>query len=441
MNKIDKGMHAFTFIWVGQFVSLIGSGLTGFALGVWVYLNTKSVTQFSIIFLATAVPGILMSPVTGALVDRWDRRKAMIFSDAGAAFCTLAIALLFYTGLLRIWHIYVLMAVSSAFSSFQWPAYSAATSLLVPKKHLGRAAGMVQTAEAASLIVSPVLAGMLLVIIDVWGVIAVDFATFLVAISTLLVVRVPRPEKAITSDKPSLLREATYGWTYIKARPGLLSLLIFFAVSNFLSGFANVLLGPLVLSFTSPPVLGTILSAGGVGMLVGGVVMSAWGGPKKRIHGILGLSLVSGAAMAIGGMRPSAPLLAAAFFVALFTSPIVNGCSQAIWQTKTAPDVQGRVFSVRRMIAWSTSPLSFLMAGPLADKVFEPLLAVNGPLAQSVGSVIGVGPGRGIGLMFIVMGVLSIGAVIAGYLYPRLRFVEDELGDAIIDRTAAVSVS
>jgi DHA3 family macrolide efflux protein-like MFS transporter len=385
------------------------------------------------IFLSTIVPGIVMSPFAGALVDRWDRRKAMILSDSGAAVSTLVIAVLLATNRLEIYHIYITMAVSSTFSSFQWPAYSAATTLLVPKKHLGRAAGMVQTAEAVAQIVSPAFAGILLVTVKIWGVIFIDFATFLFALSTLLMVKFPRPEVTVegTAGKGSLLREAGFGWHYITARRGLFSLLIFFAVTNFVFGFANILYVPLLLSFTSPVVLGSLSSIGGVGMLAGGILMSIWGGPKKRIHGILGFSLLSGAMVALGGLRPNVLLLGVVFFTVLFTIPIMNGCSQAIWQVKTAPDVQGRVFAVRRMIAMSVTPLSCIAAGPLADRVFEPLMAVNGPLADSIGEIIGVGPGRGIGLLFIIVGVLTVLITLVSYMYQPLRLVEDELPDVI----------
>jgi DHA3 family macrolide efflux protein-like MFS transporter len=433
-EKAVRNIRVFTVIWLGQFVSLIGSGLTGFALGVWVYLTTGSVTKLSLIMLSAAVPGIVMSPIAGVLVDRWDRRKAMIFSDSGAAFCTLAIAVLLYLNQLEIWHMYVLLSISSAFSSFQWPAYSAATTLLVPKKHLGRAAGMVQTAEAASIIISPAAAGVLLIAIKIWGVIFIDFTTFLFALFTLSLVRVPRPVSTVSSaEKKSFLSEAAFGWRYIVARHGLFALLIYFAVSNFVLGFMNVLFTPLVLSFSSAAVLGTVLSIAGVGMLLGGITMSAWGGPKRRVNGILGFSVLSGIALMVSGFRASALLIAAGFFIVFFAGPIINGCSQAIWQTKTSPDVQGRVFSVRRMIAISVTPLSYVMAGPLADRVFEPLMAVNGKFAGSIGKIIGVGPGRGIAVMFILMGVLLVLVTLFSYLYPRLRLLEDELPDMVED--------
>lgn len=431
-NPLSK-MKVFFIIWIGQFISIIGSGLTGFALGVWVYLETGSVTQLSLIFVSFAIPRILMSPIAGALVDRWDRRHVMILSDSGAAVSTLMIALLLYSNQLQIWHIYILVGISSAFHSFQWPAYSAATSLLVPKEHLGRTAGMVQAAEAVSTIVSPALAGFLIMTIEIWDILFIDFATFLFALCTLMIVRVPKPKTTADGEagKSSLLNEAAFGWRYIRARHGLFSLLIFFAVVNFTLGFVSVLITPLVLSFASPVILGSMISVGGFGMLIGGLVMSTWGGPKRRINGLLGSIFIGGVVLGLGGFRDSVLLISAVYFVFLFMVPIANGCSQAIWQVKTAPDVQGRVFSVRQMVAMSMSPLSYVLAGPLADKVFEPLMVVNGPLAQSVGRIIGVGPGRGIGLIFILVGMSMAIATIASYLYPRLRLLEDELPDMI----------
>ena len=426
------GFRVFLLIWTGQFVSLIGSGLTGFALSVWIYQKTGSVTNLSFVILSLTVPGIVMSPIAGILVDKWNRRTAMIVSDSGAAVSTLAIALLLYSQQLELWHIYIALAVSSTFGSFQWPAYSAATTLLVPKKHLGRAAGMVQTAEAVASIASPAIAGALLVTINIWGVIFMDFATFLFALTTLLFVRVPNaPPAPESEEKISFLNQITFGMKYIASRHGLLGLLLFFALVNFIGGFTNVLFTPLILSFASPAILGSILSVGGVGMLIGGLVMSAWGGPHKKVTGIIGFSILSGLALALGGVRANTLLITAAIFVVFFTLPLTNGCSQAIWQVKTAPAVQGRVFSVRRMIAMSMMPLSIITAGPLADSVFEPLMAVNGPLSQSVGTLIGTGPGRGIGLMVIIAGILTIILSIITYLYPRIRYLEDELLDMV----------
>jgi DHA3 family macrolide efflux protein-like MFS transporter len=429
----SRGMAAFLAVWAGQVVSALGSGLTGFALGVWVYQRTGSATRFALIALVTTVPGILLSPFAGVLVDRWDRRRAMILSDVGAGCASLILALLFWYGRLELWHIYLLLALSSAFGSLQWPAFSAATTLLVPREHLGRAAGLTQMGQAASSLLAPVLAGTLVVRIGLEGVVLIDFATFLVAMATLLSVHVPRVETTVEglAARGSLLREALSGWLYIRQRPGLLSLLGLIAATNFSVGMMQVLVTPMVLSFASAAVLGLVLSVAGFGMFAGSLLISVWGGPSRRISGVLGFLLLQGAILVIGGLRPSAPLIAAAGFVFLFTTPIILGCSQVLWQSKVAPDLQGRVFAVRRMVAWSTLPLSYLVAGPLADRVFEPLLAPNGPLAGSVGRLIGVGKGRGIALLLMVLGLLVIMTVAVFSRHSRLRRLESELPDVL----------
>ncbi len=429
----SRGMAAFLAVWAGQVVSSLGTGLSGFALGVWVYQRTGSATRFALITLVTTLPGIFLTPIAGALVDRWDRRRAMILSNAGAGCTTLILALLFWYGRLELWHIYLLLALGSAFGTLQWPAFSAATTLLVPKEHLGRAAGLTQAGAAVSVILAPVLAGVLVVRIGLQGVVLVDCATFVVALATLLCVHVPRAE--VTAEglatRGSLLREAASGWSYIRQRPGLLSLLGLSAASNFSVGMMQVLVTPMILSFTSAAVLGRVMSVAGVGMLAGSLLISVWGGPSRRVLGILGFMMLQGAILLAGGLWPSAILIAAAGFVFLFTVPIILGCSQAIWQSKVAPDLQGRVFAVRRMVAWSTLPLSYLITGPLTDRVFEPLLAVNGPLAGSVGRLIGVGKGRGSALLLILLGVLVMVTAAAFSRYSRLRQLESELPDVL----------
>ncbi|WP_317619624.1 MFS transporter [Ancylothrix sp. D3o] len=426
-------MRVFYLVWFGQLISLIGSGLTSFALGVWVYQRTGSVTQFSLILLFALLPSILISTVAGALVDRWNRRKCMIVSDFGAGITTVAIALLLATGNLQIWHIYLAVSLSSICKAFQLPAYTASTSSLVPKEFIPRASGMVQSAEACAQLISPLLAGVLLGIIQLQGIILIDFATFLFAVSTLLLVRFPHVKTATVSpdENPSLWREAIEGWTYIYTRPGLLILLILFALDNFVAGLVEVLLTPLVLSFASVAVLGTIQSIGGAGMLLGSLAMSIWGGPKPLIRGIFAFDLLAHLCIFAFGLRTDAALFAVANFILFFSLPLVNGWCNAIYLRKVHPDIQGRVFATIQMICWSCIPVAYLVAGPLAERIFEPLMATNGLLAGSIGQIIGVGPGRGVGLLFITMEIPVLLITIAAYRYPRLWFVEDELPDAI----------
>jgi MFS family permease len=428
----NRGFRVFTAVWLGHVISLLGSELTSFALGVWVFQRTGSATQFTFVAMFAMLPGLLISPVSGALVDRWDRRWVLIVSDALAACVTLSIAGLLFTDQLEIWHIYLATMVSSVSSAFFQPAFMASTSLLVPPEQYGRANGMVQLGFSLSQIAAPTLAGVLVLTIELWGVLLIDFATFLVAITILLLVRIPRPNPVAEKDAEQnlLKQQISYGLAYITARPGLLGLIIFFAISNFNLGIVQILITPLILGFADAGALGQVLSIAGVGMLLGGIIMSIWGGPKRRVLGILGFTLLQGVILLLGGLQPNSLLIALAAAVFLFSSQIVIGCSQTIWQTKVAPGVQGRVFAIRTMIAWSSLPIAYFVAGPLADYVFEPLLVKGGPLSDSIGQIIGVGPGRGIGLLYIMLGLFTILTVVGGYLYPRLRLVELELPDA-----------
>lgn len=428
-------MIIFAIVWFGQLVSLTGSGLTEFALGVWVFQRTGSPVQFALTVLFVSLPRILLSPLAGTLVDRWDRRRVMLLSDTGAALCTLAVALLLFAHQLQVWHIYLLMAISSAFGTFQRPAYAAATTLLVPPQQYGRANGMIGLARSVSSLVSPALAGFLVVTAGLPIVLLVDFATFLFAVLTLVVVRFPSPPWSAegAAARGSLLREAASGWVYITRRPGLLGLLILYAATWFLGVPTEALLQPYVLSFASPEVLGWVVSLTGAGFLAGGLLMSAWGGPKRRIYGIIGFELLVSLCSVLIGLRSSVLLVGIAVLFYYVCIELSDSCSQALWQAKVAPDFQGRVFAIQQMITLSALPLGLLITAPLAEYVFNPLLDAKGALAGTVGRVIGVGPGRGIGLMFIIAGIFNIAALIVGALHPRIWHVEDELPDVVGD--------
>jgi DHA3 family macrolide efflux protein-like MFS transporter len=434
-----RGFTVFVIIWLGQLVSQLGSSLTTFALGVWVYLQTGSVSQFAMVFLAGVIPSTLISPLAGAMVDRWNRRSVMIACDLALAVNTLALIWLFSTGRLEIWHTYVAVAIASIASAFQWPAYSTLVPLLVSKKNFGRANGMIQGAEALAQLIAPVVGGILVVTIQLRGVLLIDCATFLFALITLSVVHVPMATPATGGDagKQALFREAVYGWSYIAARRGLLGLMVFFAISNLLAGVVEVLAQPLILSFASPTQLGRVLSIGGCGMLAGSVLMSVWGGPRRRVYGILGFHLVASLAFIAMGWRPSIPLVTISAFVVFLCMPIINGSNRALLNVKVEPGIQGRVFATSRMITSLTQPLGYVIAGPLADKVFGPLLVAGGALSQNVGAIIGVGPGRGIGLLFVVVGGLAIAVTGAGYLYRPFRQVEHDLPDIPDDELPA----
>jgi MFS family permease len=303
----QKGVRSFFVIWAGQLISLTGTVMTGFALAVWTYQKTGSVTQYSFIALATAVPGILLSPFAGALVDRWDRRRVMILAVTGSAAAVGGIALLLLAGHLEIWYLVLLLSIASSCESFQSPAFSASVTLLVPKERLGNYNGIVQLGQAVPKVLSPAIAGLLVAWIHIWGVIAIDFVTFLVAVVSLLVVRIPSPPPSAVvqagreTGKPSFKQEILEGFRYLKERPGLLSVLVIFAVTYYSIGVVNVAGPALVLSFTSPQQLGIALSLVSIGFIGGSVLMSVWGGPRRRINGVLGFTIPFGLGILMAG--------------------------------------------------------------------------------------------------------------------------------------------
>ncbi len=426
----DPGIRTFLLIWIGQVVSLVGSGLTSFVLGVWVYQNTGSATQFALIFASATIPGVLIAPLAGEVVDRHDRRRVMIAADCGAALSTIVVFLLFFSGRLEVWHIYLTTAANALCGAFQGPAYAASIPLLVPREQLGRVNGLVMVERSAA-IIAPALAAALIATVGVSGVIAIDFATFLFATGTLLLVRIPRPAATghgAAAAQGSLLRRAGYGWRYLAGRSGLMWLVALLGVSNFFIGLASVMVQPLILSFSSVGTLGKLMMAGGSGMLAGSLVMGTWGGPKRRVHGVLGFMFLGGIFLFLHGLAPSPLLIAFVAPAFLFTIPLMSGSTMAILQAQVPGDVQGRVFAAMRILLQAAVPLAYISAGPLADYVFEPLMAPGGALSGSVGGLIGVGEGRGVALMFMISGLVSVGVATVGYLNPHLRRVEEESG-------------
>lgn len=418
----------FWTIWCGQLVSVLGSGITQFALAVWAFQRSGSATQFGVIAMCAVLPGLVLSPVAGALVDRWNRRTAMLVSDAGAALASGAIAALVATDRIAVWHLYAATAFSSSLAALHQPAYQAMTSMLVPKARLGKASGAVLAADAAAELCSPVLGGLLLPALGLTGIFAIDLCTFAVAVATLSAVDVPSLPRPRAVHTPSIWRETAEAWRYIAARRGLVGLFALSCVTSLAVGFLEVLSAPVVLSLASPGVLGAVRSFSGLGMLAGSIAMQLWGGPRARVAGVVGFQLALGAHLVVMGF-PTAPwLLAAAGFGALFSIPMVNGCAQTLWQTKVALHLQGRVFALRRL-ARICRPLGFVAAGALADRVLDPLMS-GGGFARALGPWIGVGPGRGSALLLALVGALTIVATLAVSRYRPLREVQHELPDA-----------
>lgn len=429
-----SGMPAFGVVWFGQIISLLGTNMTGFGLTIWAYTITGSPTALALVNFFFITPMLIFSPFAGALVDRSNRKFMMMISDLASGVATILILVLYLTGRLEIWHLYITGAFQGVFQAFQWPAYSAAITTMLPKEQYGRANGMMSLADSAAGIFSPVLAAALLAAIGLQGLLVIDIVTFSFAVGSLLLVHIPKPQvtQAGLEGKGSLLKEAGYGFRYILKRPSLLGLQLIFMSANFISSLGTTLMAPLILERTgnNEVVYGTVMSAGAIGGVVGGLVMGAWGGPRRRVNGVLSGWILNGLlGVTLMGLGRGLPVWVVANFIGIFLIPIVNGSNQAIWQTKVAPDVQGRVFAIRRLIAWFVIPLATLIAGPLAEFGMEPAMQRGGRLADVFGPLVGTGPGAGMGLMFVFAGLGAAGVGIVGYLFSVIRQAEQLLPD------------
>ncbi|AGC43402.1 major facilitator family transporter [Myxococcus stipitatus DSM 14675] len=396
-------------VWLGQVLSLFGSSLTSFALGVWMYQTTGGVTRFALIMLCAALPGVLLGPVTGALVDRWPLRRGLLLSDTVAGLMTMVLALLLLTGQLRPWHAYVTTAIVSMASAFQQPAFAVLVSTVVPPQHLGRANGLIQLGLACAQLGAPLASAALLAVVGLEGILLLDAGTFLLGVLPLFLLRIPeRPASTSVEGPPSLLSLVREGGAYLRGTPGLLALFLFLAGSNFITGVVEVLVTPLVLALADVKALGMLTTAGGVGLLVGSVVMSAWGGPRRQVHGVLLFQLTCGLSLVVVGFGTSLPLLAAVSFAFFFGIPLINGASQSLLQRIVPLALRGRVFAFSSAITGMMLPLAYSLSGPLADLVFEPALRPGGSLVPLLGTLIGTGAGRGIALMFLLAGTLTV---------------------------------
>ncbi len=431
--KRPSGMTAFVVVWLGQIVSVLASSMSHFGLTIWMYQQTGSATAMGLMQVAFITPFLLLSPFAGVMVDRYNRKLMMMVSDLAAIIATGGIFILFATGRLEFWHLYISSALNGIGNTFQWPAYSAAISTMVPKAQYGRANGLMSLMEAGPGELAPMLAGALLPIIGLTGILTIDVLTFLFAIGALLLVFVPQPARTAEGEagRGSLLHEAAYGFRYIFQRPSLLGLQLIFFFGNLFSGIWGTVLAPMVLARTASNsvVFGMVESAGAIGGVVGGVAMSAWGGFKRRVHGVLLGWVLSAVAMALVGIGRGLPLWLPAMFLGSLFIPLVNTSNQAIWQAKVAPDVQGRVFSARRLIAWFTNPISPIIAGTMADFVLEPAMRSESGLASLFGWLVGTGPGAGMGLLMVICGLGAMLVPVVSYFVPAIRNAEMLLPD------------
>lgn len=431
-------MRTFVIIWFGQLISNIGSYMTYFAIKIWAWELTNQVTTLALLSFFTLIPSILITLISGLIVDRVNRKFLMIIGDSVAAISTVFIYYLSLTGQLHIWHIYVTGAVNGAFSEIQSLAYSTSISLLVPKQQYARATSMNSAIHYSSIIIAPALAGVLYYIVGLRGILLIDLVTFTIAIATILKIRIPQP-KIIKQPQESIgfWQEIIFGFRYLIVRPSLLAVIAAGSLFWFAHDIGATLSSPMILARTDNDarVLGSISSAAGIGGVTGTILLSISGGFKRRIHGLLLGMIGAGVSKTIFGLAQGLTIWLPAQFCSSLNFPMLTSSGQAIFLSKVRPDVQGRVFATESTIQQIVSAIAVFIAAFLADRIFEPAMMPGGGLTPLFGGLFGTGKGAGMALLYVIssLGLLLIGLI--GYAFPRLRNVEAIVPDHDVEQS------
>lgn len=424
------GLRTYYVLLVAQAISLLGSQVSGFAVSIAVFRQTGHATPLALVAFFSAAPRVVLGGFAGALADRFDRRWIMLAANIGYVVSSGLLLASFASGGFRLWHLYVLVLVSSLCATIEAPAFQASVTMLVPDENRDRANAIAMIGGPAAGVLAPTIAGLLYATIGVVGSISLDISSFMVALAALVVVRIPMPRSTAEglAMRASVWRQAFDGFRFLIARPPLLGLCGCFTITTFLVLGVMVLNVPYILDRTgNVAVLGVVMGALNFGALAGAVTMAAWGGTRPRIHTVMLAAALVGAFLALAGVSRGALGVGASLFMLMFAIPFVEAASMSIFQAKTAPDLQGRVFAAVSQITALLRPAAYVVVGPLADRVFEP--ARRAPLWRHVAWLVGAGQGAGIGLMFVTAGTLVLFLILAVYGVPAIRRMETTLPD------------
>ncbi|GAA0983215.1 hypothetical protein GCM10009555_054570 [Acrocarpospora macrocephala] len=417
----SPSMRRFFAVAAGQLISWTGSALTDFAIPVWIYITTGSLADFTMFAVLGLVPGMLVSPLAGAIVDRYDRRTIMILGDLAAGGVQLILGVLAWTGNLQVWHIYPLIVALSLALTFQRFAYMSAVPQLVPKQYLGHANGVVATVSGSAMLLVPLLAVGLLSVIGLGGILALDVLSYVVA--TLVVVFVQFPRTMAWRRREGLLAEIAGGVRHSWGNVSFRAMLLWFAVLNVFLAPLWLMFTPLVLSFATLADIARVSLAGGVGGLLGGLVMSVWGGPRRhRLRGVFLATLGFAVFCGVVGFRSDLTLIAAGAFGMAFCMTLINGQYATIIQVKVPQRFHGRVIALNTLVAWSTLPFGYIVVVPYGSELFK-----------HIGAAAGIGADRGIGLLYLVCGLAIAVIALAALRISRLARFDEEVPDAVPD--------
>jgi len=420
------GLGRFAFIWSGQFLSQVGTLMTSLALVFWAYDLTGRATELALMGFFTLAPRVLVGPLAGALIDRWNRKTVLLLCDALAGVASALILVLLVSGGLQIWHLYILTFLTGLFSIFQEPAFLASATMMVPSRHYGRTGGLNALLLRASPILAPAFAGVLLPVIGLRGILIVDIGTFLFAALTLLLVEIPAPKRTADARGLSirqLFRDVGDGFRYLTGERGLLLILLVLASANLFGSAFSTLYRPMLLARTAGSEAAVVLVQLliGVGGTAGALLVSLFGSPKRKASAVLLGYAIGGLFRALLGVNLPLSFLAAFGLLNTFFIGYASGCSNALWQSKVPPAMQGRALATRIALAGAISPVTYLIAGPLADHVLEPAMMAGGSLSAAFGWLAGAGPGAGMGLYITLSCLVNVAILLWGFSRRSIR--------------------
>ncbi|MHA7962498.1 amino acid adenylation domain-containing protein [Paenibacillus sp. CAU 1782] len=429
-REVQPSVKSFLIVTMCLIIATIGTSLTGFALGIWVYDRTGSISDYATISLYAILPTLLLLPVAGAVVDRYDRRKVMLAGQALALCSVIFLATMLYLDALALWAIYVAAGMGSIAGAFTMPAYQAATAQLVPKRYLGHANGLGQLVMSLNGIMAPALGGALVVLIGLETIVVIDLV--LLSLSMIILSLLRFPNLMFKKREEPMSREIIGGWKYIIHRKSLVAMVVFFIVVNFFMSLYNVLTTPFLLQFMTADKVGLVIAFEGAGLLIGSILMAIWGGFDRRADGMVGFVMLTGVSIAVVGIYPSLVTAIIGLFGFGLALALINTHWLALIQTKVGLELQGRVLATNQVMAFSMRPLSFLLAGPLVVSVFGPLASALPAGASSTGWF-GGGGEKGIGLLIASIGIILFLWAFIGMRYRQLRHMETILPDAVPD--------
>ena len=421
-------MKNFYKLWLGELISSIGSGMTAFALSVYVYKKTGSVSYVSLITLLSFMPSIVLSPIGGLLADRYDRRLLMIIGDLFSGLGLVYILWSIQAGEKSIVPIFVGITFSSIFTSLLEPSYRATLTDILDEENYAKASGLIQAAGSAKYLISPVIAGMILSVADIRVILLLDILTFITTCLMIFLVR-----KSMNSEMQNYKKDSFKGLLeglfIIKENRGVYSLVIIMFFVCFFMGFIQILIRPMILELSSVKTAGMMESLCAAGLLIGSLWIGI-AGIKKNYSKILAVAcFFCGIFMSMTGVNENLAIIGISTFLFFSTLPFMNSCADVLVRVSVPNELQGRVWGLISLITQMGTVTAYIISGVMADYIFEPMFNKNGILVENIGMIIGTGKGRGIGFMLILSGIGMLIMAIVIWKNGEIREVSEKCVD------------